>query len=384
MLRETRNRSRRTLDRWGKRSRTRSLPVLRAAWIATGAALLAQTAPAALGAQTGRLAVHRIESPAIADNLLGEPSSVEVAVYTPPGYAEESTRYPVLYLLHGISGTYRDWTGGGYQGLRVHDELDRLIGSGALPPMIVVMPTAMNRYQGSFYLDSPVTGGWATFMTTELIEWVDDHLRTLPGAGGRGIAGHSMGGFGALALAMTHPDLYGAVYAIAPCCLALGDDLGAANPGWSSLLAFDEASDVPAAIRNGQFYPVATLGLLSVATPNADRPPFFVDPPFRPDGGGFLSRVEPAYSRYLGFFLVERLDEHAPALRSLRAVGIEAGLDDQFPHIPPGARAFSSRLAELDVPHTFHLHGGDHRNRMRSRFLEVILPFFKRHLDPPG
>ena len=352
--------------------------------IVTAALVAMALAPFPALAQSGVLAVDTVHSAEIAGNLLGEPSDVEVAVYTPPGYATSGLRYPVLYLLHGISGTYRDWTGGGYQGLRIHTELDSLIASGDVPPVIVVMPTAMNRYQGSFYADSPVTGDWGQFMARELVAWTDSRYRTIARPGGRGIAGHSMGGFGALTLPMDHPGVYGAAFAMAPCCLALNGDLGPANAAWHRALAFDDPSDPGAALQNGDFYPVAILGMLSVALPDLENPPFYVEFPYAGDGAGFLSRVGPAHDRYRAWFPIERLDERAEGLRRLRALALDTGHDDQFPHIPPGARAFSQRLAELGVPHSFHLYDGDHRNRMRERFRNIVLPFFARHLDAAG
>ena len=332
-------------------------------------------------AQAGTLAVRTVPSSAIAANLLGEPSDVEVAVYTPPGYADSGLEYPVLYLLHGIGGTFRDWTEGGYQGLRIHEEMDARIEDGAIPPMIVVMPTAMNRYLGSYYADSPVTGNWAEFMARELIAWTDAEYRTLGTAAGRGIAGHSMGGFGSLTLAMDHPGVYSAVFAMAPCCLALTGDIGSANPAWAAAVAFETPDDVASSLQSGQFYPAAMVGLMSVAAPDPDDPPLYVDMPYRPDGGGFMSKVEPTFTAFRDFFPVERLDETAEALRDLRGLALDVGHDDQFPHIAPGAMAFSARLGELGVPHLFSLYDGDHRNRMRARLNEIVLPFFARHLD---
>ncbi len=338
--------------------------------------------PVPLAAQTGSLRVQRIASPAIADNLLGEPSDVEVAVYTPPGYRDSGLRYPVLYLLHGIGGTYRDWTGGGYQGLRIHTELDSLIEVGVVPPMIVVMPTAMNRYAGSYYADSPVTGNWGEFVARELVQWVDTTYRTLPAPVGRGIAGHSMGGFGALTLAMDHPGVYSAVFAMSPCCLKLSDDLGAGNSGWQRALTFDSHDDIPEALREGEFYPVVFMGLISLATPNEGNPPFYVDYPYRLDTGGALVRSEPAHSRYRSFFPFERLGATAHALRGLRGLALDVGHDDEFSHIVPAALAFSQRLGELAISHTFMMYDGDHRNRLRGRFVSIVLPFFAKHLDP--
>ena len=337
-------------------------------------ALLASSAGAS---PSGSLELKRVTSEAVAQNLLGEPSSIEVAVYTPPGYNESALRYPVLYLLHGIGGTFRDWTGGGYQGLRLHIELDALIHDGVIPPLIVVMPTAMNRYLGSFYADSPVTGNWSEFVGQELVAWTDESYRTLATAGGRAVAGHSMGGFGALTLAMDHPGVYSTAYALSPCCLTLAEEFAGAHPGWASALSFDDMSDVSTARSNGALYPLAILGFLSIATPNENAPPFFVDFPFQVDG----TAAEPTHSAYEAYFPIERLDEDVDALRGLRGLALDVGDDDQFPHIVPGAAAFSERLHELGVRHYYQLYDGDHRNRVRERLATTVMPFLAEHLD---
>ncbi len=344
-------------------------------------AMMIGIAHAPLRAQSGALRVEHVLSRAIGQNLIGESSQIEVAVYTPPGYSNSGHDYPVLYLLHGIAGTYRDWTNGSYQGLRIHVELDSLITAGAIPPMIVVMPTASNRYMGSYYANSPVTGNWSDFVARELVAWTDSAFRTRASREGRGIAGHSMGGFGALTLAMDHPGVFSAVFAMSPCCLKLTDDLGPANAGWARALGFQAPEEIITALQRGEFYPVAILGILSVATPNTGRPPLFVDYPFRLDGAGFLLQAEPTYSTYREFFPIERLDERAEGLRELRGLALDVGQNDQFPHIPPGTAAFSRRLSELGIPHVFELYDGDHRNRLRQRLASKMLPFFARHLS---
>lgn len=338
--------------------------------------------PQSAVAQSGRLDTLSIASPALADNLLGEPGEAEVAVYTPPGYESSGVRYPVLYLLHGIAGSFRDWTEGGYQGLRIHTELDSLIAEGAVPPMIVVMPTGRNRYLGAYYSNSPVTGRWADFIADELVGWTDERYRTIARPGGRGLAGHSMGGFGALSLPVSHPGVFSAVYGMAPCCLDLTEDFGRTNPAWKRVLTAAGPEIVESAARDRDLYTLAVLGWLSVTLPEPDRPPFFVGLPYEIDPQGFLLKREPEFSRFRAAFLNDRVDEHVPTLMALRGIAFDVGRNDQFPHILPGAAAFSSILAELEVPHSFELYTGDHRVRIRERLHTRVLPFFASLLDP--
>ncbi len=129
-------------------------------------------------------------------------------VYLPPGLraASRSTRagarYPVLYLLHGNSQAATAFLQIGLQG-----ELDTLIARHAIPPLIAVMIQggggANNwRNLGDLYYESYVL---------EVQEMVDRMLPTLAGRGGRAIAGLSMGGYGAMELALNNPYRFGVV-----------------------------------------------------------------------------------------------------------------------------------------------------------------------------
>ena len=103
--------------------------------------------------------------------------------------------------------------------------MDKAI-AGGLKPMIVVMPDARTRAGGSFYVNSSADGRWEDFITHDLVQSIDSRFRTLPGdRRHRAIAGHSMGGYGALYLAFRHPDVFGSVYALSPCCLEFVGDL---------------------------------------------------------------------------------------------------------------------------------------------------------------
>lgn len=67
--------------------------------------------------------------------------------------------------------------------------------------MIIVMPNAYTRYMGSMYSNSATTGDWETYVAKELVAYIDGHFRTIAERDSRGLAGHSMGGYGRFALA---------------------------------------------------------------------------------------------------------------------------------------------------------------------------------------
>ncbi len=164
--------------------------------ILLGILLVLVASPIAYAAQ-GQLISETVHAASLEGNLVGDSPDRLVIFYLPPSYeTSPEKRYPVLYLLHGFTGSPESWTGNSYDGFNIQKTMDMLIEYGWAQEMIIVMPDAHNVYQGSWYVDSPATGNWETFITQELIQYVDTHYRTIPDRRSRGIAGHSMGGWG--------------------------------------------------------------------------------------------------------------------------------------------------------------------------------------------
>jgi len=137
-------------------------------------------------------------------------------VYLPPGYDQSTSNYPVVYLLHGFGGTYSFWQY--YEDIK--EIADYLISTGDIRPMIIVMPDGMNQLGGSFYTDSkanflgseiPVFGLFETYITQDVVNYIDSHYNTIPNKDHRAIIGISMGAYGAMKLGIKHPDIFGIV-----------------------------------------------------------------------------------------------------------------------------------------------------------------------------
>ena len=125
--------------------------------------------------------------------------SFRAYVLLPEAYLVDTTRrFPVVYLLHGYSGTYSDW----------YQKMPALLDYANRYEMIIVTPDGN---YNSWYLDSPMDSTWrfATYIGEEVPVWVDAHFRTFQQRQGRAITGLSMGGHGALYLAINHPDIFG-------------------------------------------------------------------------------------------------------------------------------------------------------------------------------
>ena len=115
-----------------------------------------------------------------------------------------------LMLLTGFTGRGRMLLNDNPWSPSLDDRLDTLIAAGA-PELIAVMPDCFTRFGGSQYMDSSATGRYATHVVEELVPWADARYRTLAQREHRGVAGKSSGGYGALHLGMSHPDVFGAI-----------------------------------------------------------------------------------------------------------------------------------------------------------------------------
>lgn len=146
-----------------------------------------------LVAVDGALAA-KIDSIAVRTFLLPEPDSV--VVVTPDIVAEGATDLPSVYLLHGYGGNHNQW-------LKTQPRIPELADQYGV---IFVLPNGYN----SWYFDSPDTDvQMETFITDELVKYIDSHYPTAATPAKRAITGFSMGGHGALFLAMRHPDVFG-------------------------------------------------------------------------------------------------------------------------------------------------------------------------------
>lgn len=122
-------------------------------------------------------------------------------VYLPPGFTR-STRYPVMYLLHGMPGSPSEYL----YGTDLVDFVDPEIASGAVQPFIAVMPAAGpgDKYNGEW------AGQWENGLVADTVPWVDATLPTIASPADRVIAGLSAGGYGAVDIALRHPEIFGA------------------------------------------------------------------------------------------------------------------------------------------------------------------------------
>ncbi|HXT14045.1 MAG TPA: alpha/beta fold hydrolase [Gemmatimonadaceae bacterium] len=328
---------------------------------------------------TGRLVADTLHPKALEDNKYGDSPNRAVLVYLPPSYDSVATRrYPTLYLLHGFGSNERVWVRG-YRGFSVQTSADSLIAAGAMHEMIIVMPNGSNRLGGSFYTNSEATGNWDDFIAQELVAYIDGKYRTIARADARGLAGHSMGGYGAFALAERHGgDVYSAVYALSGCCTRFAHTItpGMA-PVWQTLSRLTSPMDA----RGLQFLPQVFLAMSAAFSPNVNKPPFYVDFPFEEKDGRWKTN-EDVERRWIEHSPEEMVRTYRDHLTRLRAFAFDVGDRDEL--VASGTLdSMDATLNRAGIAHTYETYPGTHTSEIGARMITKVLPFFSRTLAAP-
>ncbi|WP_228275071.1 alpha/beta hydrolase [Stakelama tenebrarum] len=325
---------------------------------AIAAMLLSLSGGGAIAQTIEQISVH---SPAIEGNLEGNSADREVFVLLPPGYdSAPERRYPVVYFLHGFTAHAATYVERG----EALEAAKAVMAEG--PELILVFPDSYTRHGGSMYSTSPTTGDFEGFVTRDLIAYVDSHYRTIATRESRGLAGHSMGGYGTLKLGMKYPDLFSSLYAMSPCCTAPTPITGEQ--------AAQLAQVTPEQADNAPFFLRAALASFAAWSPAPDKPPFFFDTGAQEDG-----TVDPIVVGRLAANAPEvMLPQYLPALARMEAIGMEVG-DSDF--LIDGIVAMHEAMTRFGLAHDWEVYQGDHMNRLPVRFREKLLPFFQQHLD---
>ncbi len=329
----------------------------------------------------GRLEIVLHESRLLSENPLGDPALRELGVYLPPGYDADQRRYPVIFLLPGFTGTGLQMAARGGWTTPIDRRMDALIETGEARPAILVLPDCFTRYGGSQYVDSPAIGRYASYLTDELVPFVDQRYRTVAERAGRGLIGKSSGGYGALHLGMSRGDLFSALASHAGDCafeisyrrelplVAVALERDGGLPGF--LARFDAAESKSSS-------DIGTLSVVCCAAAWSPSPrgPYGlgqgIDLPFDPRTGALREDV---WTRWLAADPLTRIGEAAAstALRELALLFIDAGRSDEYA-LQLGARQLVERLVALGVPHVHEEFPGGHRNTTHrySRSLALV------------
>jgi S-formylglutathione hydrolase FrmB len=291
-----------------------------------------------------------------------------VSVYLPPSYkANKARRYPVVYLLHGYNGTDALWYSDPKHYIVVPNVADSAINAGTAREMIIVTPDAHTLFAGSFYSNSVTTGDWEDFVAHDLVSYIDSHYRTLRTAASRGLAGHSMGGYGALRIAMKHPEIFSALYLMSP------GPLGGWLPGTPEEMAQVEAVKTVDDFRALNSSLRGRVAAAAAWAPNPNNPPLYLDLPVR-DG----QLVPEVMNKFVANQPLAMIDQYVANLRKFQAIGFDAGAQD--PVIAANLKLLDGILANYNIAHQFEIYEGTHTSRIAERFETKALPFFTTNL----
>ncbi len=332
------------------------------AFVLVSCLALAEAPQAKLQGTYQRIKVH---GKSLEGNLEGDSPDRDLSVYLPPSYEKDrNRRYPVVYLLHGYTDSDDRWFGLIKHFINTPVAVDKAYVAGA-KEMIIVMPNAYTAFQGSMYSNSVTTGDWEAFIVHDLVTYVDGHYRTLPVAASRGLAGHSMGGYGTVRIGMKYPGVFSSLYALSPCCMAPRTD--------GNGLAKAEATKTFDDLTQADFGTKAAWASAAVWSPNPRNPPFFADLPVK--NGELLPAVLAKWAANAPLAMV---DQYIPNLRTYKAIALDAG--DMDEPIATTVRSLAQTLKAYGIANTAEIYSGNHVNHVMDRVEQKMMPFFSEHL----
>lgn len=323
--------------------------------------------------------LHRLtfESTLLAGNLLGDPTERVVDVYVPHGL--EGGGLPLLVDLAGFTGSGLGHTNWKNFGENVPERLDRLIGSGAMPPAVVAFPDCFTRLGGNQYINSAALGPWEDILIDEVLPLVEGRLGC-GGDGCRGVFGKSSGGYGSIVHAMRRADTWSAAachsgdMAFELCYLpSMPTTLRTLAKKDGSIETF--VTDLEAANKPGDKDIHVLMDLAMAATYDPDPGQFLgIRLPVDPET---CEVIEERWANWLAWDPVRMAEDHADNLRSLKALLIDCGDVDQY-NLVYGARRLHRELERLSVPHRYEEFPDNHSSI--DYRMDESLPFLARAL----
>lgn len=312
-----------------------------------------------------RIVVH---GKGLEGNLEGDPADRNVSVYLPASYGNTPGRhYPVVYFLHGFTDNDAQWYGLTKHWINLPKILDTAFSEDSSHEMIFVTPDAYTRYQGSFYGNSATTGNWEDFIAKELVSCIDSHYRTIPKAESRGLAGHSMGGFGTMRIGQKYPEIFSCIYMLSPGAIKM---YGPFNPKnavkWEAIKTMED-------FEKTDFGTKAMFAVAAAWSPNPDKPPFYLDLPVM-NGENQLN----IQAKWIANSPFAALDQYIPNYKRLHAIGFDAG--DKDKSIASDITLLHHELDKYGIRHSFEVYDGDHTNHIGLRIKQYMTPFFSANL----
>lgn len=338
-----------------------------------------------LAAALGAASLHAAENPSqvtvrelrgenLAHSLIGTNPVRKLAVYLPPDYSSSTQRYPVIYYLPSPLAEFRP----AFYQQDVRGVIDHAIASRTIGEVIFVALDITTPLGCSWYVNSPVTGNWEDFMIREVVPYMDANFRTLPNRDSRGILGDFMGGYGSIRFGMTHPEVFGTVYAMHPVGTGSGMVPMYLRPNWDTLANATSLDDV----RKNGFNQIFTA-IYQAHLPDVNRPPLYIDLQARKLGDTYVVDAAATQRMRESFFLEAMIPHYAENLKSLHGFKFDWDRNDEIQDHVYANQILTHKLNEYGIPHEAEEYNGiwnENKWGADGRVVTDVLPFFQRHL----
>jgi len=330
--------------------------------------------PVVPGAKPVTVEHIKIHGAALEGNLEGDVVDRDALVFLPPSYAKDKARhYPVVYALHGFFIGAQQWSGE----IHVPQTIEGAFAQGA-QEMIVVLPDSKTIYNGSMYSSSATTGDFENYVAHDVVAYIDAHYRTIPNRDSRGLVGHSMGGYGATRIGMKHPDVFGSLYIMSPCCLSPMGAGGFGPAEHMKEMAIENEKKIASAKSPAEAatllpgFGVAQLATAAAWAPSPKNPPLYLDLPTKDGVPVPEVQAKMAANAPLAF-----VDQYIGNLKQYHAISMDVGDQDGLRF---DAVKLHGILDSYGVANSFEIYSGTHTSAVADRFQNHVMPFFSKNL----
>ncbi len=357
---------------------------------------ITQSKPQMVVESDNNLIVVKIPAPSLSNNLLSTSAQQKIAICIPPDYyRNEELRFPVIYFLTGYVDEVIYYTNEMYQGLKMQESLKSLVENKVIKDVIIVIVDCINFLGGGFYANSEVAGNWEDYVIKDVVGYVDNKYHTLAKPESRGIAGHSMGGTGAISIGIKHPDLFGSIFALSP---GLFDKTGLANsPMFSdpymiekflkcetenSIITREKAHErlVNYCDNTRDEDMMFTLAYGMAFAPNKGKNAPYIDYPYASVKGAADKDKWKKWENGFGNW-DEKVKIYKDNLLKLKGIQVEYGLKEDAKWRINGAKYFIKLLTAEKLPVKLVTFDGGHSDKLRERIEKSMLPFFAGNLN---
>ena len=332
----------------------------------------------------GIIEIVEFESESISPNLLNTTTKQRFLIYLPPAYFESLDNYPVVYFLPGFACPIEEYINGTYDGFNLNETMNKLILDNKIRKMIIVIPNAMNKYGGGFYSNSPVLGNWEDYITNDLVNFIDNHFRTIRKPDYRFITGHSMGGFGACNIAIKFPNIFSHVVSISG---GFFDENGISNVDFfrdvnllykldslenkktSSKQKIEDLNNFVGNINSAsnlfEYRVCFYFAYLSAFVSNLTNSPYYIDFPYSIKNNSIIQNEQAINNANKGFGEWEsKILKNKEKISKLKNIVLICGNNDSW--ITNGNRFLSTVLKKYHIHHNYDEFNGGHDDKLNE------------------